>query len=107
MTKTILRAVTAALVPLSASFYFAPSAAAPAPTLPAEFSAFNVAAVTDNELSGMRGSYLPRGTVSTLADVQARDDFRQTSAVGTLTFDNWFNDVGNALIYSNILARQQ
>lgn len=60
--------------------------------------------LTDVELDTVRGSGLTRaGTIQALE----RDHFeafsRQVGTVLPLTFDNWFNDVGDALIIANQL----
>jgi len=99
MSTNIVRAAVTSSAVLAGLFL------ASAPAAAQDAAAFAASAVSDAELGQIHGTYIPPRSVALFTDTQARDDFRQTASVGTLTFDNWFNDVGMALIYNNILAR--
>jgi len=72
--------------------------------VPPPSMAFNVGAVSDFELESMRGGYVREGQGRPMIDAQARSDFRMSADVGTITFDNWFVDVGAAMIINARLA---
>jgi len=64
----------------------------------AEASAiFPTAAIADTELDAVRGGFI-RSRDAALVDAQVRSYFRVSGDVGTITFDNWFVDVGAPLI---------
>lgn len=71
--------------------------------------AFEVAAVADAELDGVRGGApLPALTayaVRRMAEEQARFDFMGTGQVARTVVDNWLNDVGAQLVADSLAAQ--
>ncbi len=87
---------------------FASAAALALATMPATALAepgFGAGALTEAELADINGRASPRSTfLLVAAEEQAMSFGQQNSALVRITFDNWFNDVGNAMIWNNVLT---
>jgi hypothetical protein len=90
------------LLTAAATLFGVPATASPYQQSPAAAPVFAAPAVGDAELALVRGGFPgpERRYLASLTEVQARDDFRWSASLGILTFDNWFNDVGNPLIFA-------
>lgn len=75
------------------------------PTIQVAVPGFGVDAVDDAELSGITGmGPLNVGLARGLIQDDWQGNARQTAGILPVTFENWFNDIGNTLVAENVRA---